>query len=123
VRDELTKRGHSLQVEGDYSGLMGGGPGCVARYQERVELWRFVAAQGRCGDSRTGSILRPAPAEQKEMRVPAALLILILSLALTAWGQQKPRARDVGVPFEGTPGALNAITDVAGVEGRPLDAD
>ena len=27
-----------------------------------------------------------------------------------------PRARDLGVPFEGTPGALNAITDVAGVE-------
>ena len=29
---------------------------------------------------------------------------------------QKPRARDLGVPFEGTPGLLNAITDVAGVE-------
>ncbi len=28
----------------------------------------------------------------------------------------KPRARDVGVPLEGTPGARNAITDVAGVE-------
>jgi len=27
----------------------------------------------------------------------------------------KPRARDLGVPFEGTPGPLNAITDVAGV--------
>ncbi|MGB2670440.1 MAG: P1 family peptidase [Candidatus Acidiferrum sp.] len=27
----------------------------------------------------------------------------------------KPRARDVGVPFDGTPGPLNAITDVAGV--------
>ena len=27
----------------------------------------------------------------------------------------KPRARDLGVPFDGTPGALNAITDVAGV--------
>jgi D-aminopeptidase len=26
------------------------------------------------------------------------------------------RARDLGVPFDGTPGALNAITDVAGVE-------
>jgi D-aminopeptidase len=26
------------------------------------------------------------------------------------------RARDLGVPFEGTPGVLNAITDVAGVE-------
>lgn len=28
----------------------------------------------------------------------------------------KPRARDLGVPFDGTPGALNAITDVKGVE-------
>src|SRR5277367_787793 len=27
----------------------------------------------------------------------------------------KPRARDLGVPFDGTPGALNAITDVNGV--------
>ena len=29
--------------------------------------------------------------------------------------QTKPRARDLGVPFEGTPGALDAITDVAGL--------
>ena len=28
----------------------------------------------------------------------------------------KPRARDLGVPFDGTPGKLNGITDVAGVE-------
>ncbi|NWG14650.1 MAG: P1 family peptidase [Acidobacteria bacterium] len=28
----------------------------------------------------------------------------------------KPRARDLGVPFRGTPGPENAITDVAGVE-------
>ena len=27
----------------------------------------------------------------------------------------KPRARDLGVPFDGTPGPLNAITDVTGV--------
>jgi D-aminopeptidase len=27
----------------------------------------------------------------------------------------KPRARDLGVPFDGTPGPLNAITDVAGI--------
>src|SRR5258708_6591961 len=33
-----------------------------------------------------------------------------------ASAQNKPRARDLGVPFEGTPGPLNAITDVAGVE-------
>lgn len=29
---------------------------------------------------------------------------------------QKPRARDLGVPFDGTPGTLNAITDIKGVE-------
>jgi D-aminopeptidase len=28
----------------------------------------------------------------------------------------KPRARAIGIPFDGQPGALNAITDVAGVE-------
>src|SRR5262249_51499313 len=28
----------------------------------------------------------------------------------------RARARDLGVPFDGTPGPLNAITDVAGVE-------
>ena len=30
-------------------------------------------------------------------------------------GKAKPRARDLGIPFDGTPGAFNAITDVAGV--------
>jgi D-aminopeptidase len=30
--------------------------------------------------------------------------------------RSKPRARDLGVPFEGTPGPLNAVTDVGGVE-------
>jgi D-aminopeptidase len=29
--------------------------------------------------------------------------------------KSKPRARDLGIPFDGTPGPLNAITDVAGV--------
>ena len=41
-------------------------------------------------------------------------LALALPLLLTAAG--KPRARDLGVPFEGAPGPLNAITDVVGVE-------
>src|SRR6267378_1587913 len=40
-------------------------------------------------------------------------LLSLLSAALTA--QARPRARDLGVPFDGTPGPLNAITDVAGV--------
>ena len=29
---------------------------------------------------------------------------------------QKPRARDLGVPFDGKTGALNANTDVKGIE-------
>lgn len=31
------------------------------------------------------------------------------------FAQPVPRARSLGVPFEGTPGPLNAITDVRGV--------
>ena len=31
-------------------------------------------------------------------------------------GAQKPRARDIGIPFDGTPGKFNAITDVKGIE-------
>jgi L-aminopeptidase/D-esterase-like protein len=30
--------------------------------------------------------------------------------------ERRPRARDLGIPFEGEPGPWNAITDVAGVE-------
>ena len=44
------------------------------------------------------------------------LLCAIAVAVSTAEAQaEKPRARDLGVPFEGTPGPLNAITDVAGV--------
>jgi len=37
-------------------------------------------------------------------------------LVTMAKAQSGPRARDLGVPFDGTPGPLNAITDVKGVE-------
>lgn len=39
--------------------------------------------------------------------------MIILCIDLAA---QKHRARDLGIPFEGTPGKYNAITDVKGVE-------
>src|SRR5712692_10038089 len=48
-----------------------------------------------------------------------ALLLCLLSAVALASAQEnppaKPRARDLGVPFDGTPGPLNAITDVPGV--------
>jgi L-aminopeptidase/D-esterase-like protein len=46
------------------------------------------------------------------MKLPLALIIL----ALAAQSALAQRARDLGVPFEGTPGPNNAITDIAGVE-------
>lgn len=48
------------------------------------------------------------------MKTFALLAIAALQLSAAA-AQDAPRARDIGVPFDGTPGALNAITDVAGV--------
>jgi len=45
------------------------------------------------------------------------LTALIFSCLLsTVTAQTGPRARDLGVPFDGTPGPFNAITDVKGVE-------
>lgn len=45
------------------------------------------------------------------------LAIVITSLIIfTQSNAQKPRARDLGIPFVGTPGEFNAITDVKGVE-------
>lgn len=44
------------------------------------------------------------------------LTIIIITLIWSESYAQKPRARDLGVPFVGIPGVFNAITDVKGVE-------
>ena len=48
-----------------------------------------------------------------------ALLFASVLIAIPSFPQEKnaakPRARDLGVPFDGTPGPFNAITDVPGV--------
>jgi D-aminopeptidase len=55
-----------------------------------------------------------------KMQPPAVmrnlLRLIILCLITLSAHAQKPRARDLGIPFEGTPGKNNAITDVQGVE-------
>ena len=45
----------------------------------------------------------------------SSVLLVIGLLAPDLSGQRPPRARDLGVPFDGAPGRGNAITDVAGV--------
>jgi L-aminopeptidase/D-esterase-like protein len=44
------------------------------------------------------------------------LIMFLAVLIQTTVIAQKPRARDIGIPFDGTPGKFNAITDVKGVE-------
>ena len=45
-----------------------------------------------------------------------AIIIFMVSSTISFSQPTKPRARDIGIPFEGSPGKYNAITDVAGVE-------
>ena len=42
-------------------------------------------------------------------------LLLLAAVTALLHAQQRPRGRDLGIQFPGTPGPLNAITDVAGV--------
>ena len=48
-------------------------------------------------------------------RRTAAAIAATMAFGAALAGETRPRARDLGVPFVGTPGPLNAITDVAGV--------
>ena len=54
------------------------------------------------------------PLSSRLLRV--AVAGVVFALLARRCRQTKPRARQLGVPFGGTPGPLNAITDVAGVE-------
>ena len=71
--------------------------------------------------------LGSANAEELSMRPQRAVAIvflvslfsgssMLLAQTLSVGGSPEPRARDLGVPFDGTPGPFNAITDVSGVE-------
>jgi L-aminopeptidase/D-esterase-like protein len=44
------------------------------------------------------------------------IAVILLLLVYCNLYSQKPRARDIGIPFDGTTGKFNAITDVKGVE-------
>jgi hypothetical protein len=45
-----------------------------------------------------------------------SLVLALLSAGAFAEDAKTIRARHLGVPFEGTPGPLNAITDVGGID-------
>jgi D-aminopeptidase len=60
---------------------------------------------------------------QQQPKDSAGFLVLLLSTSTLLLAQSnpihpapEPRARDLGIPFDGMPGPFNAITDVKGVE-------
>jgi D-aminopeptidase len=50
------------------------------------------------------------------VRVSSLVAGTLATLVAATAAAARPRARDLGVPFDGTPGPLNAITDVRGIE-------
>ena len=69
--------------------------------------------------------MRRRPRFQNASSILIAVLVAFLAFAIfsapsaaqsSSAATAKPRARDLGVPFDGTPGTFNAITDVKGVE-------
>ena len=52
----------------------------------------------------------------KSISILQSIALIILLLLQSFAYAQKPRARDIGIPFNGTPGKYNAITDVKGIE-------
>jgi L-aminopeptidase/D-esterase-like protein len=59
----------------------------------------------------------PLEGAMNTVRARLAAVVVASSMpVLLGHAQAKPRARDLGVPFDGMPGPFNAITDVAGVE-------
>ena len=59
---------------------------------------------------------RPHPSVRSMLLVAFAAILCLPLHSARSVAQAKPRARDLGVPFDGTPGPYNAITDVKGVE-------
>jgi D-aminopeptidase len=79
--------------------------------------WKPFEAQGRPALT-TSEFLEITWMRFAPRQVVLLLWVGILAIApllAQEGGKAKPRARDLGIPFDGTPGALNAITDVAGV--------
>lgn len=50
------------------------------------------------------------------MKKTLFIWLIITLFSFSIMGQSKPRARDLGIPFDGNTGKYNAITDVKGVE-------
>ena len=48
-------------------------------------------------------------------KIQCLSLLIVVMMSSCLYAEERPRARGLGVPFDGTPGPNNAITDVPGV--------
>ena len=91
-----------------------------------AEAAAAIDAEGAAADPQAplGRLaLEPKPSKSTvEVIALAWIPVLLMLMMTTAGAQTRPRARDLGIPFDGTPGSLNAITDVGGVEVGHHDA-
>src|SRR5438045_3976310 len=95
----------------------GGAACCAPRpgviIQRCVPPGRFPpAACHACGPPVSYRTLAP----RHSMKLVFLMTCGLLLASGSSRAQKPQRARDLGIPFEGTPGPLDAITDVAGVE-------
>ena len=78
--------------------------------------------QEQCGKDKSRPALRTTSQGHERVysnpmiRLPRLTLLALFLFLPPTGNAQKPRARDLGIPLDGTPGPLNAITDVSGVE-------
>lgn len=75
-----------------------------------------ATSKGRLFDERFAAARAEAARGRLDSMRHSMRFAFILLVAVSVTAQTKPRARDLGVMLEGTPGPLNAIVDVAGVE-------
>jgi L-aminopeptidase/D-esterase-like protein len=79
----------------------------------------IVNGQAQSGPAARTVLVFETPAKNTplDQRISAHQgLVRKLTRIISDSSADKARARDLGIPFDGTPGKLNAITDVAGVE-------
>ena len=118
-RGRAQHRRQSGGVPGAGGRVHGRPAGLVADAGQRLGFrvaWRRAVAVRACG----GAGLyggRSLMIRSLSQRRPVVLIMALVAASLgSAMAATKPRARDLGIPFDGNPGPLNAITDVAGVE-------
>jgi D-aminopeptidase len=81
----------------------------------KTQSWSVVVAMVTLSACASAEPKTPAARPKPPLSSAAPVTPKPAIAPVTAAGPARPRGRDLGIPFPGTPGPLNAITDVPGV--------